>query len=150
MPIVTSKLKNGTLTIGGTTGPKIDAQCQATNVRLVPEYDTEEGVETLCGDREPDTLNETWSLEIEAIQDFTDPAGFQAFAFEHAGSVMPYSWKPNGTGPTFTGTVQVQAMPIGGEVGARLTESVTWPCLEKPTRTDPAPQTVVANPGPSA
>lgn len=135
MTVRTSKLKNGTLTLGDDT-ESFSAECQATNVRLVPEYETEDGVETLCGDREPDTLTETWTLEIEAIQDFTDPAGFQAWTWEHAGQVVPYSWKPNATGPTFSGTVQVYALAVGGEVGARLTESTSWPCLEKPTRTE--------------
>jgi hypothetical protein len=140
VPVITSKLKNGSLTLGGGTGQgaptQITASCQTTAVKLVPDYDVEQGVETLCGDREPDATVERWELQLTAIQDWSDPAGLTEWLFTNAGKVVPYEWKPTGaTGPTYAGTCQVFASEIGGEVGARLTADLTFPCMEKPTIT---------------
>jgi hypothetical protein len=135
MPVIASKLKSGKLTLGE-TATKIEAACQTTSVKLVPNYDTEQGVETLCGDREPDAVIERWELQLTAVQDWSDPAGLSEWLFEHAGQTVPYSWQPAANGPTFSGTCQVYAIEIGGEVGARLSSDATFPCMQKPTRTE--------------
>lgn len=134
MPITESRLRSGVLTLDA-----VEFATQATNVRLVPSTDEAgDPLEVLSGETINAEDETTWSLVIEAVQDFDSPTGFVMFAFDNANELVPYSWKPNANGPTFTGTVRVRPVEIGGEVNARLTTDAEWPCTAKPTRTFPA------------
>jgi hypothetical protein len=134
VPIIEDRLKTGTLTLDA-----IPFASQATNVSLDPETDEDgDRLEVLSGETlEPDEVT-SWTLHIEAVQDFDDPAGFVRFCFENAGQVVPYSWKPNAAGATWTGTVKVRPVQVGGDVNARLSTEADLPCQETPTVTDPA------------
>lgn len=132
MAITESKLKAGTLTL--------DAEpfaCQAINVRLTPAHDTttqtDDVIETLCGDTTTPTtdvtITTTWNLNVEAIQDFSDPDGFVQFCLDHNQEVVPFTWKPNATAPTFSGDCRVLAVEMGGEVNRRLTTSAELPVV---------------------
>lgn len=135
MPITESRLKNGTLTIDGHA-----FNTQATNVRLTPKTDdTGDTLEVLSGDTIAPDDTTTWSLVIDAVQDFTEPTGFVNFAMQNAGDVVAYTWAPNGAGEvSYAGTVKVRPVEVGGDVNARLTTSAEWPCQQAPTPTYPA------------
>jgi hypothetical protein len=136
--ITESKLKSGTLTftVGGTP---VDFSCQPTNVRISPKHDEDgDPVETLCGDVLGAEETRTDSLLITAIQDFDDPDGFQSFSWENDRTSVPFSWRPNATSPTYTGTVKVRALEVGGDVNKRLTVDAEWPCVGAATRTPAA------------
>ncbi len=130
-----SRLKNGTLTLDA-----ISFASQAQNVTLKPKTDEAgDPLETLSGDTITAEDETTWSLSIEAVQDFDDTAGFVMFALNNANELVPYSWKPSPDSPTFTGTVRVRPVEIGGDVNKRLTTGAEWPCTAKPTAVpDPA------------
>lgn len=131
-PITESRLKGGTLTLGSAPGEAFETQ--ATNVRLVPSTDeVGDPLEVLSGDTLDPEDETTWALVITAVQDFTDPAGFQNYALQNAGDIVAYTWKPNAVGPTYTGTVKVRPVEIGGDVNKRLTTDAEWPCQEVPT-----------------
>ena len=133
-PIIDSRNKGGTLTLDG-----VAFATQATNVTLTPDT-TEQGepLETLSSATITAEDDTTWTLGIVAVQDFGDVLGFQAFCFDNANEVVPYSWKPNPTAPTFSGSCRVRPVEIGGDVAARLTTSAAFPCTAKPTRTPAA------------
>jgi len=128
MPITDSRLRTGTLTLDA-----VAFASQATNVNLTPTTDTDgDELEVLSGETiTPDDVT-TWSLNITAVQDFDDPDGFVAFALTNAGELVPYSWAPNAGGPTFTGTVRVRPVVIGGDVKVRNTTDASWPCTDEP------------------
>lgn len=134
MPITDSRLKNGTLTINA-----VAFATQATNVRLVPKTNSQgDTLEVLSGDTVTPDETVDWTLEIVAVQDFTDEAGLINFAMANAGDIHAYSWAPSGaTGPTYTGTVKVQPIEVGGEVNSRNTTTASWACQEAPTTTYP-------------
>lgn len=134
MPITDSRLKTGTLTLDA-----LPFATQATNVRLVPKTDEAgDPVEVLSGDTIESDDETTWALRIVAIQDFDDEAGFVNYALQNAGELVPYAWKPNATGPTYSGTVRVRPVEIGGDVNSRNTTEAEWPCSAKPTVSYPA------------
>ena len=136
MPITDSRNKGGTLTLDAQPFAK-----QMTSVTLSPSEDTEgEPLETLDGSTvEADEVT-SWELELGAVQDFTDPAGFVEYARANAGEVVAFEWAPNGaTGPSYSGMVRVRAVPIGGEVASRLTAAKSWPCVGQPSVTYPGP-----------
>lgn len=123
MPVTESKIKEGTLTLGG-----VDHSCQPINVRITPGYNEEgDRVETLCGDTlSPDTTrNDT--LNITAVQDFTDPAGLIAYSWEHDLEKVPFVWMPTGAGGMgYSGTVEIRAIEVGGDIAKRNTSEVAW------------------------
>lgn len=125
MTIVESKLKTGILELG--PDPGTDFACQASNVRIVPKHDESgDPLETLCGDSlGADTIRSD-TLNITAVQDFTDPDGFVLWTWENDLVAVAFSWTPSATSPTFTGTVQVRALEIGGDVNKRLTTDAEW------------------------
>lgn len=122
MTITESRLKTGVLTFGETPTPT-DFSCQPTNVRLTPNYEDDgDDTETLCGDMIPAGKKETWVLAGTSIQDFDDPAGFIQYCFDNRMTTVAFSWQPNTTGaPTYSGSVVVVALEIGGDVNTRLT-----------------------------
>lgn len=133
--ITESRNKNGTLTLDA-----LAFASQATNVRLVPDTDEAGDVlETLSGDTSQADDETSWSLVIGAVQDFDDPAGFVAFAFNNANELVPFSWQPNADSPTYTGNVRVRPVEIGGDVNKRLTTEAEWPINGQPVATYPVP-----------
>jgi hypothetical protein len=126
MPVTESKLRTGVLTIGGT-----DYAAQATSVQVRPAHDTTgDPLELLDGSVLPASTTRTDTLVITAVQDFTDPAGLLAYTWAHDLQAVPFTWSPRGaTGESFTGTVEVRALPVGGEVNRRLTADAEWTCV---------------------
>lgn len=135
MPITESRNKNGVLTLGAES-----FETQTTNVTITPSYeDVGDPVETLAGDELTAEKQRTDSLKITAIQDFTDPDGFVNYTWDNDLTQVAFEWQPSGaTGPTISGTVEVLACEIGGDVNTRLTTEVEWQCVGPVTRT-PAP-----------
>lgn len=133
MPITQSKLKTGALVldVGGAAMAKFATQ--ATNVVIAPETKEDgEPVETLDGSTIAAQSTTTWKLKAKAIQDFTDPAGLQAYSWENAGDTVPFSWTPTAGGPVFTGNVVIAPLEIGGDVNKRTDVDVEWVIVSKP------------------
>lgn len=127
-----SRLRGGMLTLDAVEHAK-----QFTSVALTPSTtSTGDDVETLSGATIEAEETTSWVLDVGAIQDFDDPAGFVEFARANAGQLVPFSWKPNAVGaPTYAGTVRVRAVAIGGNVNTRLTNSTSWPVIGDYTTT---------------
>jgi hypothetical protein len=140
MPIVQSRVKQGVLTFG-TDPDDHDFSCQPTNIRLTPTTNTEDPLETLCGDTAAGTGSTTWALTGTAIQDFDDPEGFLMHSFDHNGEVVPFTWQPNATSGVWSGSATIQALEIGGDVNARITTDFSFPLSAAPTYTPPTPLT---------
>ena len=134
-PIEDSRLKAGTLTVDGHQFAR-----QMTSVSLEPSEEEEgEAIETLSGATvEPDEVT-SWVLNLGAVQDFDDPAGFVEFARANKGDTVAFTWEPNAGGPAYSGTVKVRAVTIGGDVATRLTTTKAWPVIGEPTVTYPTP-----------
>lgn len=131
MPITESKIRRGTLTLDA-----VPFATQATNVRLVPKTDeVGDTLEVLSGDTISPDEHTAWSLVIEAVQDFDDVAGIVNFSMTNAGDIVAYVWAPNdvANSVTYSGTVKVRPVEVGGDVGDRLTTTLEWACQEQPT-----------------
>ena len=139
MAVNEARLKTGKLTLGGAAGVGgTEFACQQTNVRVTPSHDeTGDEVETLCGDKLAPDVKTSWSLAGTSIQDFDSPDGFVQYSVENNLEVVEYSWQPNAGTFEVTGTVQVRAVEIGGDVNTRLTTDFEWPCQDDPVFTWP-------------
>lgn len=140
MTITESKLKTGTLKFTIAPAAAVTFECQATNVRITPSYDSSgDALETLCGDTLAEDETRTDALNITAIQDFTDPDGFVAWSWDNDLASAVVEWKPVGAGgPTYAGTVKVKAVEVGGDVNKRLTTDAEWNFAGKATYTPAA------------
>lgn len=130
MTVVDSRVRKGSLTVGTEA-----FSCQPTNVNIAPDHSgtTEDPVEVLCGDTVTDTAGQTLTatLNITAIQDFTDAAGFEGYAWANDGTEQDFVWTPTSDATdAWTGKVTVQAITVGGDVAARLTADAAWPITE--------------------
>ncbi|WP_194919515.1 hypothetical protein [Catenulispora rubra] len=151
MSITDSRLKEGVLTFGPAASPDLTVSCQATEVTLEPDFDeTSDPVETLCGDELPAVVKTTWSLNFTGIQDWENADGFVNYAFDHDGEVIEFVWKPRKNGPTWSGSCQVKAVLIGGEINQRITSDAEWPVVGTPTRTPTTLAETAAAPAPKA
>ena len=130
MAVTDSRVRKGILTLDGQA-----FSCQPTSVSINPGQTTgnTDELEVLCGDKITDATSGevTATLDFTAIQDFTDAAGLIAFSWTHNGQTVDFEWQPTGDATDkWTGKVVVQALQVGGEVGARLTNDASWSITE--------------------
>lgn len=134
MPVVDSRLGPGTLVLGTLTS----IECQMANVRLEPSADETDGTPTLCEPAPAPELTTSWVLAGTAIQDFEDDAGFVEYCRLNDGTTVTFTWIPaTAYGVEFSGSVQVRAVAIGGDVAVQITTDWEFPVVGDITRTDP-------------
>ena len=132
--ITDSRQGIGTLTIGGT-----DFAAQASTVKLTPTVNTEDGTPTLAVPKPAPNTTVAWALNVSAIQDFADPAGFVNFLMDNALSELPFVWEPiTGAAPAYSGTVQIVPIEVGGDVAVQVVTDVELPLVGEPVRDDSA------------
>jgi hypothetical protein len=132
MPFADSRQGPGTLKLATN-----EFNTQASAVRLTPSVNSEDGTPTLA---EPDPAPESsidWALNIDAIQDFTEPAGLVNYLMDNALAEVPFEWTPlTADGVIYSGTVQIVPMEVGGDVAVQVVTSVELPVVGEPTRVD--------------
>lgn len=132
MAVTDSRLGPGTLTIGTN-----DYGMQASNVRLTPSNDSTDGTPTLGEPNPAPILTTSWELSGSAIQDWEadTPDGFVEYCRANNNTVVTFEWVPNtGKTVTYTGTCQIQAVEIGGDVNTQITTDFTFPVVGDITR----------------
>ena len=134
MPLVDSRLGPGTLKFGTQ-----DISYQASNVRLVPDVSEDDGTATLAEPEPAPLATVAWSLEGTVIQDFTaGDAAFVNWLMDNALTESAFEFVPATTdGPTYTGTVQVRPVEVGGDAGTQVTTDFSMPIVGPISRTDP-------------
>ena len=106
-------------------------------MRLTPSVNSADGTPTLAVPQPAPDTSVTWSLNIDAIQDFEDAAGLVNYLMDNALAEVPFEWCPITTdGTIYSGTVQIVPMEVGGDVGVQIVTSVELPLVGEPTRVD--------------
>ena len=133
MSVVDSRQGPGTLSLGTLTG----AGCQMANVRLTPSQDEEDGTPTLCDPTPPPMVSTSWALSGSAVQDWEVTDGFVEFCRNNDGQTVTFEWVPNtNLGVTYSGSCQVRAVEIGGDVGSQNTTDFEFPVVGDLTRSN--------------
>lgn len=145
MTIVDSRVKNGSLTLGGE-----EFSCQPTTVTIAPDHEgtTEDSVEVLCGDTlAGSTANVlTANLTITAIQDFTNTAGLIGYSWANDGSIVDFTWSPTSDSEDeWTGKVTIGALTVGGDVNTRITSDAEWKITQLVTPSRLGSKTVIGS-----
>ena len=118
----------------------VDVETQASAVKLTPTVNSTDGTPTLAVPEPAPETDVAWALNVSAIQDFEDPAGFVNFLMDNALAELPFDWTPvTGQAPKFTGTVQVVPIEVGGDVGVQVVTDVELPLVGAPVRDDSPP-----------
>jgi hypothetical protein len=132
MAAADSRLGPGTLTLEAN-----DFATQAAAVRLTPAVDSADGTPTLADPEPAPETTVSWALNIDAIQDFEEPAGLVNYLMDNALSEVPFEWTPlTPDGTKYAGTVQIVPIEVGGDVAVQVVTSVELPVVGQPTRTD--------------
>jgi hypothetical protein len=138
MPTTDSRQGPGTLTFGTTTPVSFEAQ--AAVVKLTPTVNSEDGTPTLETPEPAPLTTIAWALNLDAIQDWEDPLGIVNWLFDNALSEQAFEWVPlAAAAPSYSGTVQIVPIEIGGDVGVQVVTSVELPIIGQPARDDTAP-----------
>jgi hypothetical protein len=132
MPFADARQGPGTLTLEAN-----EFNTQAAAVRLTPSIDSTDGTPTLAEPAPAPDSKVSWALNIDAIQDFTEAAGLVNYLMDNALAEVPFVWTPlTADGTSYTGTVQIVPIEIGGDVAVQTVTSVELPVVGEPTRTD--------------
>lgn len=133
MPFHDTRLGPGTLTFGSAP---LEVGFQVNACTLTPAPDETDGTPTLAVPEPPPEYKNKYTLDGTAINDFTNPAGFQRYAMDNDGSEVEFVWTPNSdefsTPAALTGTVQMRAFPMGGTVGELITTDFSFPVIGLP------------------
>lgn len=127
MPATISKVGPGTLTIGE-VGSEVDISCQILTASITSDASVDDPTEVLCGDTIGGDTTYADKLNVTMLSDYLDAAGLVRLSWGSGrGTEQPFTFVPStGTGnPSVTGTVRLDPIELGGEVGARSEVSFT-------------------------
>lgn len=116
------KLGPGELKIGG---EELDISCQMTEVKVTWDIDEDDPTPTLCGGTMPGDVNYQAKLEGEAFQDLTE-GGIIDYTWKNRGEVKTVSFTPTVGKAKITGSVIIQPIELGGDVGKKNTSNIEF------------------------
>lgn len=116
------KLGPGELKIGS---DELDISCQMTEVKVTWDVDEDDSVPTLCGGRMPGDTSYNAKLEGTAYQDLTK-GGIIDYTWKNRGEVKTVSFTPTTGKAKITGSVVIQPIELGGEVGKKNTADIEF------------------------
>jgi hypothetical protein len=118
-----SRAMVGSLTIDGE-----EYNFLMSSVAIKPAGSKEAPTEVLSGELIYPPNTPAATLSCSAISDFLDPTGLVAKSWKFDDQVVPFEFVPNKAYAdiVYTGTVQVGAIEIGGEVNKLTNNSFDW------------------------
>lgn len=108
---------------------------QITSARVTVGVNRGDELKVLSGESIPAEATYTYELEATALQDLT-ANGIVDWSWKQAGKTAAFVYTPNkANAATIKGTVVVDPISVGGEVGQRATSDFTFPIVGTPTFT---------------
>lgn len=129
------KLGPGELKIGG---DELDISCQMTEVKITWDIDEDDAVPTLCGGTMPGDTTYQAKLEGEAYQDLTK-GGILEYTWKKRGEIKSVTFTPTTGTAKITGSVVIQPLELGGEVGKKNTSDIEFSFAGDPVFTPNEP-----------
>jgi hypothetical protein len=128
----------GLLTIGAVGSP-VDFTAQVTKCTVKWKGKSSDSVITLSGDALAGDREYTVTLDFTVLQDLTDNGSLE-WTWDHKGDQVPFTFTPStAAGKSVSGTVVVDPLDIGGEVGKKNTSDGSWDVVGTPVLTDDLP-----------
>ncbi len=141
MTINSTKVGPGVLSINALA---FSPQCKSAEIQVAENVDSTPKVDVLSGETlaAQDTATYTYQLVVTFLQDLGQPAasGIVAFSWANAGTTKAFIYTPSNAAAagskTWTGSLRVVPLNVGGDVGAQAAESqVTFQIIGTPTIT---------------
>jgi hypothetical protein len=133
-PSAPMKMRQGTLSFGATGG--VDASTLITKASTKWKADAGDAVEVLSGATIAGGRTYSSQLAFTAYQDDMADGGLIAYSFAQKGAEVPFTFTPASGGRSIVGTVVVDPIDVGGDVGAKNTSDITWDCVGEPELSD--------------
>ena len=130
MAIKSQKLTKGLLTIGE-TGTPTEWGGQVRAVSLAAEYDKEDDIPVLSGEKLSGDETKTETLSGTVLDDYSATGSIFAFSKLNEGEELPFVWEPNSVdgGLRITGTIKMRQISIGGDVDTRNENDFEFPIV---------------------
>ena len=122
------KLGPGELKIGG---DELDISCQMTEVKITWDIDEDDAVPVLCGGTMPGDTTYQAKLEGEAYQDLTE-GGIVEYTWKNRGEIKSVTFTPTTGKAKITGSIVIQPLELGGEVGKKNTSDIEFSFVGDP------------------
>lgn len=129
------KMGPGTVTFGE-TGSLMDISAQVTKCATKWKANASADQTTLSGAVMAGERDYTCQLAFTVQQDDLTAGGMTDWTWEHKGEQVPFTFTPKAGGRSVVGTITVDPIDTGGDVGAKNTSDVTWDCVGEPTLAD--------------
>ncbi|MGO3371187.1 hypothetical protein [Microbacterium gubbeenense] len=122
----------GTLTLGA-SGDLRQFAAHTTATSLVPSYSDGDVLNLLDGSTETEVDEETWALKGTFRQQLETDA-IEDWCLTNAGEEMTFTFTPvDSVSKSYTGTVKIRAVNIGGDVKTKNTSDFSFPLNGRPT-----------------
>lgn len=135
MTVHQTELGPGVLDVGE-VGTLTSFAAQLTKCALVPKHDEEDDIPVLSGETVAGSLTTSWTIEGELLQDFGTAAApsLSEWTLTNNGKTFPFTFTPNDDTGTkkLTGTLQVRATQIGGDVKKRNRSDLAFKVIGTP------------------
>lgn len=128
--IKSQKLTKGLLTIGETGTPS-EWGGQVRAVSLAAEYDKEDDIPVLSGEKLSGDETKTETLSGTVLDDYSATGSIFAFSKLNEGEELPFVWEPNSVdgGLRITGKIKMRQISIGGDVDTRNENDFEFPIV---------------------
>lgn len=128
--IKSQKLTKGLLTIGETGTPS-EWGGQVRAVSLAAEYDKEDDIPVLSGEKLAGDETKTETLSGTVLDDYSATGSIFKFSKDNEGAELPFVWEPNSVdgGLRVTGTIKMRQISIGGDVDTRNENDFEFPIV---------------------
>lgn len=151
MPVpIALTILQGTLRVG-TTQAALDAfDCQVVEATLTANPKLNTVPATMCAPESQAAALTGFQLDLNVLQDWSDPAGVCWFAFDNDAAIVFWELSlddavsPAGDDTRMHGTAYCVPFGFGGAAGAPLQSTATWPIIGKPVK-GPAPASLAAD-----
>ena len=117
MTIQKTKTGPGKFTVGSSSD-LTTFDSQVLSITLEPDVSTGDAKTVLSGEVAPGDRTEKWKLTGTLLSDFGAPKSLVEYCFTKRGTQQPFKFTPaTAAGKEFTGTLTIEALAIGGDVG---------------------------------
>lgn len=125
----------------GDTGDLTTFDSQVLSITLEPEVDTGDSKTVLSGEVVAGDRTETFRLTGTLLSDFGATDSLVEYCFTNRGTEQPFKFTPStASGKEITGTLRIEAVAIGGDVGETAEPDFDFEVIGIPTiATIPSP-----------
>lgn len=133
MTIQRTKTGPGKFTVGE-SGDLTTFDSQVLSITLEPDVSKDEDREVLSGEIAAGERTENWNLTGTLLNDFGQTGSLVEFCFTNRGQEKPFRFTPStASGKEITGTIMIEALAIGGDVGVTPETDFEFALVGSPT-----------------